>query len=879
MKYSITLLFLILFSVSLLFGGNIKGVVKDAQTGDPLIGANITLEKSFLGTTTDMDGAFILTRVPDGEWVMKVEYLGYEKLSTQITVSAEAEALEIALTPTVFKGQEIVIEASRAKDRETPVAFTNIGASEIEQRFTVQDVPHLFKNTPGVYVTSDGGSGLGDSKTFIRGFDEQRISVMINGIEVNDPESKKVYWSNWGSLPSGSQSIQVQRGAGSTLYGAGTFGGSINVLTQDAIGKKGFAFNASYGSYYTSKFGMEFNSGLMKNKYGFIGKVNYLTGNGWRQDTYYRGLQYYFAFSYYPAKKHTLRAVLHGAPQYHAYSYFSFLAKDLARYGRDYNPHPYVNRLDPDLTDREKDGTKLAELLFLQHNDKDKGGEVIGNGNISFDNNVYHKPQLELHHTWDISKKTYLQTTFFGTVGRGYGENINAYYMIGRDNAGKMGMSDIIASGQYQYRAYSIHNQAGLVTTLNTIKWGHEFSFGGEARYWKARHYGLITNTFGQESIGYRIGGETGQFREGDVYYDYTGTKPNYSVFGHALWKFGKLSVMTDLQGSIRKYNIKEDMPSSNNRPDPNGTYHVNQNCKGGNNDGYVNIPDTTYSLLDFDKTYTFLSPKFGVNYNLTNAINAFANVSLVYNEPRVKYFFNYGQPNDDLDIEKSTDFEFGLGYVNPNYNAKLNLYQINFENKAFRIQNPAMVNKPGYDYKGRRYIPVGSACYRGVELSGSLKLLYNLELGTAVTIAKNKWLDDVSKEAQDELGIEEGNIEPEFPQQIFVGTLNYITKNWYASLAVRHNRDYYILPSNEDIIVEYDIAADKAVKESNTLPAWTLADIILGYKVHMSTGGSINLSLHINNIFDEEFFQIGNEYGLLPGAARNIMLNMQFGM
>ncbi|MCD4692285.1 MAG: Plug domain-containing protein, partial [Calditrichales bacterium] len=142
--------------------------------------------------------------------------------------------LNFEIKSSILRTSNIIVEASRAKERETPVAFTDIGADEITKKFTVQDVPHLFVNTPGIYVTSDGGSGLGDSKVYIRGFDEQRMSVMINNIEVNDPESKKVYWSNWGALPSGSQSIQIQRGAGSSLYGAGAFGGSINVLTADA---------------------------------------------------------------------------------------------------------------------------------------------------------------------------------------------------------------------------------------------------------------------------------------------------------------------------------------------------------------------------------------------------------------------------------------------------------------------------------------------------------------------------------------------------------------------------------------------------------------------------------------------------------------------
>mgnify|MGYP007051339804 CR=1 len=84
---------------------------------------------------------------------------------------------------------------------------------------------------------------------------------------------------------------------------------------------------------------------------------------------------------------------------------------------------------------------------------------------------------------------------------------------------------------------------------------GHDLSSGAEGRYWWARHYGIVTNAFGnkfdsnlsKDNVAIRVGGVKGVFREGDVYYDYTGVKPNFSFFGHGLWKFDDLSIMTDL--------------------------------------------------------------------------------------------------------------------------------------------------------------------------------------------------------------------------------------------------------------------------------------------------------------------------------------------
>lgn len=828
-----------------------------------------------MGAASDADGLYTISKVPAGKYTLRASYVGYVSLEHSGTVGSDPVTVNFSLKQTTLKYGEIIVEASRAKERETPVAFTNVRADEIQKYFTVQDVPHLFQNTPGVYVTSEGGSGLGDSKVSIRGFDEQRISVMINNIETNDPESKKVYWSNWGSLPSGSQSIQLQRGAGSSLYGAGAFGGSINILTADAPAVQGFKLTTTAGRYGTYKLGLDYNTGLINDKYAFVARVNYLTGNGWRRDTYYQGLQYYFSFSDFISEQQTLRVVLHGAPQYHSYSYYSFSAKDLARYGRDYNPHPYVREGDPSLSGRAKDGTSLFDVLFLSHNGKDKGGEVIGNNFISFDNNVYHKPQFEVHHTWNLNKNTYLQTTSFFTIGRGYGENIDGFFRIKRNGLtpGEMTMADITAAKRYQYRNYSIHQQVGLLSTLNT-KWkGHELSFGAEGRYWSARHYGLILNTFGQETISYTVGGMRAKFRQGDVYYDYTGIKPNFSFFGHALWKFGKLSIMTDAQLSLRHYDISEDFPSNNNRPDPNGTFILRQTQEGGNNDGYVNY-DTTYTLLSFTQDYNFFAPKFGLNYNVNEALNVFANYSRVYNEPRVKYFYNFGQPNETLPIEQSDDFELGFGFAQQDYNIKVNLYQINFAHKSFRLQDPNKSNQPGYDYKGRRYVTVGDARYRGIELAARAQVAEHLTLHGSVSKSKNAWTGNITHEAKSQLGIDEGKIEPQSPQLILAGVVDYVNGPFSASGAVRYFDDYYILADNEPVPIEWNLAANAASVESATLPSWTVTDVIFGYRFNVS-GTRANLSLHVMNLFDAEYFQIGDEFGLLPGAERNVQVNL----
>lgn len=334
---------------------------------------------------------------------------------------------------------------------------------------------------------------------------------------------------------------------------------------------------------------------------------------------------------------------------------------------------------------------------------------------------------------------------------------------------------------------------------------------------------------------------------------------------------------MTDVQVSARIYHIKEDFPSSNNYADPNGSFKLVQNIEGGNKDGYVNA-DTTYKLVDYNKTYSFVSPKFGINYNLNSNLNVFANYSRVYNEPRVKYFFNYGQPNDELDIETSDDFELGLGFTTTGMNLKVNLYQIDFNNKSYRIQDPTKANTPGYDYKGRRYVTVGKARYRGVEFSSNFKLANHLDLGTSVTSMKNAWGNNVSREAREQLGIEEGKIEPGSPQFLMAGVLNYQNGPWYVSASGRYFKDYYILPDNNYVGLDYDVASEAITQKAATLPDWQVVDLIIGAQFRIARV-RMDASLHINNLFDEEYWQIGNAYGILPGPERNAIFNLAIGL
>src|SRR3989442_8474701 len=149
----------------------------------------------------------------------------------------------------LYRLREIEVSGTRASERKSPVGFTELGRKAIREKYWAQDVPILLAETPGVYSYSDAGNGIGYSYVKIRGFPQPRVSVTINGIPLNDPESHEVYWVDHPDLVSSAQSLQVQRGVGSALYGASAVGGSANLETLGIPDDRRISLQAGTGGY------------------------------------------------------------------------------------------------------------------------------------------------------------------------------------------------------------------------------------------------------------------------------------------------------------------------------------------------------------------------------------------------------------------------------------------------------------------------------------------------------------------------------------------------------------------------------------------------------------------------------------------------------
>ncbi|CAF4558270.1 unnamed protein product [Rotaria sp. Silwood1] len=219
----------------------VSGTVTSAETGEAISGAVVAAGTK--KTTTDSFGKYSIGSLMAGTYTITATYVGYTT------------------------GKEEVSVTGNTTERETPVAFTNITSQQIESRIHGQDAPLLAKGVPGLYAYSTDGAGNGESQLLIRGFSQNYVQVMINGIPTNDPESNSVFWSNWGAVSSNAGSIQIQRGAGSSLYGSGSFGGSFNILTENPSLTPFYGGNVSWGDPMNTMYGIKLSSGLLSGKF------------------------------------------------------------------------------------------------------------------------------------------------------------------------------------------------------------------------------------------------------------------------------------------------------------------------------------------------------------------------------------------------------------------------------------------------------------------------------------------------------------------------------------------------------------------------------------------------------------------------------------
>jgi iron complex outermembrane receptor protein len=254
----------------------VEGVVLGNGVG--LDGATVTLFGASTQRVGTQNGAFALQNLPAGNYRLRASHTGFVTLDTNVGVPCQRLTLE--LRPDTNLLQHVEIKAIRAGET-SPFAKTNIGKTAIEKANLGADIPFLLNEIPGVVVNSDAGNGVGYTALRLRGSDASRINVTLNGVPYNDAESQGTFFVNMPDLLSSINSIQVQRGVGTSSNGPGAFGGGISLSTGEYKSSPYGNVNLGFGSFGTYKQTLKYGSGLIGKQFTIDARLSRVTSEGY----------------------------------------------------------------------------------------------------------------------------------------------------------------------------------------------------------------------------------------------------------------------------------------------------------------------------------------------------------------------------------------------------------------------------------------------------------------------------------------------------------------------------------------------------------------------------------------------------------------------
>lgn len=420
-------------TVSAFSQSTVKGKLTDALTGGALIGANVVVLGTTIGTFTDAQGNYVLANVDATSAVIRASMLGY---ATEEVALSGRIVLDIALIPADNELSALEVFASRST-KETPFTFSNVDKKQLQTSLGSRDVPLALGTTPSVYAVN-GGGGAGDARINVRGFDQRNIAIMINGVPVNDMENGWVYWSNWDGMGDAASSIQMQRGLSGVNLAVPSIGGTMNIITDPAAQAKGTFVKSEYGSWNFRKTTLSTSTGLIDDKFAFNGTMVRKTGDGFFQGTYTDAWAYYMGATYIASQKDRFELYLIGAPQQHGHNLYR---QNIARYNREYalGLEGYDSAAADNYTEagwnfnqnygRVNPGYNANQYWGMY---TDRATERTDPNYIMERENFFHKPQVNLNYYRTFSDKLNWATTAYWSGGMGGGSgtlgSVKAFY-------------------------------------------------------------------------------------------------------------------------------------------------------------------------------------------------------------------------------------------------------------------------------------------------------------------------------------------------------------------------------------------------------------------------------------------------------------------
>ena len=734
---------------------------------------------------------------------------------------------------------EAIVSGVRAQ-KNAPYAVANVGRKALQDfSGTGKELPFLLSTTPGVLSWSGNGLGIGTSYLRIRGAGDSRINVTVDGVPLNSPEDQCVFWANMNSYSALMESVQIQRGVGSSTNGDGAFGGSVALRTKAPSYDPFVELNASYGSYNTYNTGFSMSTGLLGNHFvadaafHTTGTDGYIHGTAGKSGSWYAGLNWIgrdFIIRY--------RNIGNYEHTGQAWNGVTAGTDDLSimdgTYGKNTGIKTYADMYREGLGKfnslYESMDPKTYETTRYTLNDGSYWPKTTDN--FWQDHNI-------LSAAWNINENLKTTLSLHYTYGYGYYDEFKPDSKVS-----KFGF-DMVKSNGKPVRSDFVRqkglsqNAAGVVYNISYNNNGWDVIGGLSGQMFWGNHFGYLTYVSNKDVVNHYPGlaglNDTDLDNGRYSYYDSDARKDDYSAFVKASRQFGEhFTVFADLQYRHVRYTTD------------------------GINDKFVKQKDGTYKnqRLDINETYNFFNPKIGVSYKAGNH-RAYASLAMSNREPERNNFTDNstrkGVPFPAPKAEHVNDYELGYQYSGSVFRAGANLYFMDYVDQFVQTGMQSDI--------GENLTTNIKDSYRaGVELTAAVDAARWLTLEANAALSSNK-IKDFDEVVEDWGDKEDGTRTIHYDNS----TLAFSPSAIVNGFAVFKVKGVQAIWHTSFVSRQY---LDNTRNKDRSLPAYSLSGVSFNYPIRLRGFlREITVGLDVNNIFNAHVAASGWVYSAISDA------------
>lgn len=741
-----------------------------------------------------------------GEELMKKKFaLCLGMILPALAVCAEG----VELADSVINLQEVVIRDNFSSSQTTPLSIKTLQPSHIKLYSTSPNYVEMMQGIPGVYATPSTGS-YGDATLNIRGFKQENISILLNGIPIQGLTSGSMYWNNWMGLAEATYAVQIQKGMGSSMLADCAMGGMVNIITKTGEGLPEWDFSTSYTQYGTKKAMLSYSTGQLKHGWSANMMVSGVYGDGFVEASEVKSMSYLLSVSKILNDNNTLIFTALGSPEQHDQRNTELSKEEIDEHGRGYS----------------------------------KNWGYLNGQKYSIGRNHYFKPYFTLQHLMDKGA-LHMKNSVYLAIADGGGRstyNDTTYVkksIIDHQTAdGHIDFNSVIAdneaagvAGNFILDYLSGHTQAGAIATADyNLNERFKLSGGLQYQYFDTWSKMVILDMLGADH--------------------YTMYGKDYKVGDYIGSMYGRTTHLASGFGQVNYYGRKIDA-------------NLGVSVFSGN---YRRHDDISGKVSDWAHGWG-ATVKSGLLYHITGNTQAFLNLG--YNN-RLPYAGTYLVSSDlsikdDVTNEENLMAEVGTRIKWQGGGLSVSGYAARWNDKTVTVNIAKRANEKAQKY----YITGLDALHLGIELSAEQQITPWVSLEAYANLASWKWKSNANVTYYNYLSSDviahteiycDGLHVGDSPQtQIGMAGNFSLPKGFYARLSWQFNDRMYA-------DFEPDKRIDPASKDAYRLPSWNVIDATLGWSSQLTDNMHLDVFATGRNLTDENYIERG-----IDGAGNDL--------